>query len=199
MQGQTSSPTSAGRSLLIIGAGGLGLHGIGWAKVLTDAQVVVAEPDHAKHAAAKEAGADVIIDTSGDDALQLIRDATGASSENLGGPHAVIDFVGMPATSTLGRDALRKGGTQVQVGLYGGPIDIDIGAFATAHKHLLGNFVGTLDEFKELMTYVQAGTKEDIAFETRPIEEANSAVADLRAGKIIGRCVLEHNAAEPSM
>ena len=71
MQGQTSSPTSAGRSLLIIGAGGLGLPGIGWAKVLTDAQVVVAEPDHAKHAAAKEAGADVIIDTSGDDALQL--------------------------------------------------------------------------------------------------------------------------------
>ena len=63
----------------------------------------------------------------------------------------MIDFVGMPATSQLGRDAMRKGGTQVQVGLYGGQLDFDIGGFATQHKHLMGNFVGTLDEFVELM------------------------------------------------
>ena len=59
MQGPTSSPTTAGRSLLIIGAGGLGLHGIGWAKILTDCNVVVAEPDESKHAAAIEAGVPV--------------------------------------------------------------------------------------------------------------------------------------------
>lgn len=49
----------------------------------------------------------MVIDTSGDDAVELIRAATG------GGPHAVIDFVGMPATCGMGRDAMRKGGTQV--------------------------------------------------------------------------------------
>ena len=122
------------------------------------------------------------------DALELIQDATG------GGPHAVIDFVGMPPTSALGRSALRKGGTQVQVGLFGGPMEIDVGQFATARKytsnhswtkqaqwldqssaglcferllvitdkHLMGNFVGSLDEFKELMVYVRNGQKKDI-------------------------------------
>ena len=37
--------------------------------------------------------------------------------------------------------------------------------------------------------------------QTRPIEhaQANEAVADLRAGKIIGRCVLTHAPREPSM
>ena len=62
--------------------------GISWAKLLTECQVVVAEPDPVKHPAAFEAGADHVIDTSGPDALELLRDATG------GGPHCVIDFVG---------------------------------------------------------------------------------------------------------
>jgi hypothetical protein len=47
----------------------------------------------------------------------------------------------MPATAALGRDAMRKGGTQVQVGLFGGEMSFDVGGFATQHKHLLGNFV----------------------------------------------------------
>ena len=103
MQGPRSSPTAgAGRSLLIIGAGGLGLHGIGWAKLLTEASVVVAEPDVSKHAAARAAGADVVIDTSGPGAVEALREATG------GGAHAVIDFVGMAdATVQLGREVLR--------------------------------------------------------------------------------------------
>ena len=78
MQGSGTSPLNSGRSLLIIGAGGLGLHGIGWAKILTDCNVVVAEPDPTKHAAATEAGADVVLDTGGEkeEALDLIREAT---------------------------------------------------------------------------------------------------------------------------
>jgi threonine dehydrogenase-like Zn-dependent dehydrogenase len=99
MQGATSSPTGEGRSLLIIGAGGLGLHGISWAKLLTECQVVVAEPDPVKHPAAFEAGADHVIDTSGPDALELLRDATG------GGPHCVIDFVGAAPPSLPPRAA----------------------------------------------------------------------------------------------
>ena len=52
--------------------------GTGWAKILTDCNVVVAEPDPTKHAAATEAGADVVLDTGGEkeEALDLIREAT---------------------------------------------------------------------------------------------------------------------------
>ena len=44
-----------------------------------------------------------------------------------------------------------------------------------------------------------SGEKKDIPMQTRPIEQANEAVADVRAGKIIGRCVLTHAPREPSM
>ena len=136
-----------------------------------------------------ESYADIVLDTSGPtkDAIALIRDHTGGY-----GPHAVIDLVGMPPTFLMGREAMRKGGTQVQVGLFGGNVNNNIGGWPTTHKHLMGNYVGTLDEFNELMELVRSGAKKDIPFETRPISEANAAIADLRAGKIVGRCVLTH-------
>ena len=59
--------------------------------------------------------------------------------------------------------------------------------------------VGTLDEFVELMGYVREGRKKDIPLQTRPIEEANAAIADLRAGAIVGRCVLTPSAAAPGL
>ena len=200
--GQPAPLVDSSRHLLLIGAGGLGLHAIGWAKLLTDAQVVVAEPDTAKHDAAREAGADIVVNTSGDDALELIRAATDGY-----GPHAVIDFVGAPATFNLGRTALRNGGTQVQVGLFGGDLsdivdlfsDGNFNTWSPMHKHVMGNGVGTLDELNELFGHVRSGAKKDIPFETRPIEQANSAVADLRTGTIVGRCVLTHAPREPSL
>ena len=62
-----------------------------------------------------------------------------------------------------------------------------------------GSAQGTLDEFTELMEYVRSGEKKDIPLETRPIEAANDAIADLRAGTIVGRCVLTHAPREPAL
>ena len=61
--------------------------GTGWAKILTDCNVVVAEPDPTKHAAATEAGADVVLDTGGEkeEALDLIREATGVRRTTIAG------------------------------------------------------------------------------------------------------------------
>jgi len=185
-----------GQWIMIIGAGGLGSHAINWAKVLTDANVLVCENDPAKHANAREMGADLVLDLSKETpegAAKKIKEATN------GGPQAVIDLVGMAPTSRMGRMALRKGGTQVQVGLYGGELNLQVNAFATEHKHLLGNFVGTFEEFLDMMEYVRAGKKKDIPYETRPIEQVNEAIEDLRKGKIIGRCVLLHNHARAKM
>ena len=50
-------------SLLIVGAGGVGLAGIGMAKAVVKAKIIVAEIDPAKRAAAREAGADVSLTT----------------------------------------------------------------------------------------------------------------------------------------
>ena len=41
-------------------------------------------------------------------------------------------------------------------------------------------------------TYVRSGEKAAIPYSTRPIHQVNDAIADLRDGKITGRCVLCH-------
>lgn len=50
-----------------------------------------------------------------------------------------------------------------------------------------------------MMEYVRSGKKKDIPYETRPIEQLNEAMDDLRNGKIVGRCVMLHNHAKPKM
>jgi D-arabinose 1-dehydrogenase-like Zn-dependent alcohol dehydrogenase len=171
-------------SLLLIGAGGVGLAGVGMAKSIVKSKLFVADVDPAKRAAALAAGADVVIDNSAGDASEQIMDATG------GGPNAVIDFVGAPATSSFGVQTLAKGGTLVVVGLYGGAMPLPLAMLPLKYISLVGTYVGTLQELQELMALVKAGKTKPIPITPRPLNEAPQAIQDLRDGKPVGRYVL---------
>ncbi|MBT5896794.1 MAG: alcohol dehydrogenase catalytic domain-containing protein, partial [Rhodospirillaceae bacterium] len=106
--------------LMIIGAGGVGLAGIGMAKAVVNAKLVVADIDPAKRAAALAAGADMVIDNSDPDAVAELMKSTG------GGVHGVIDFVGAPASSGFAMQTLARGGTIVVVGLFGGAVPLPL-------------------------------------------------------------------------
>ena len=54
-----------------------------------------------------------------------------------------------------------------------------------------GSYVGTLEEFKELVSLVRNGLNLPIPISTRPLEDAASALSDLQTGKIVGRMVLK--------
>jgi D-arabinose 1-dehydrogenase-like Zn-dependent alcohol dehydrogenase len=53
-----------------------------------------------------------------------------------------------------------------------------------------GSYVGSLPEMKELLELVRRTGAPPIPVRTRPLEEVNSALEDLRAGKVVGRVVL---------
>jgi D-arabinose 1-dehydrogenase-like Zn-dependent alcohol dehydrogenase len=172
------------KPLLIIGAGGLGLMALGMVKALGGKGAVVLDIDPAKREAALKAGALAALDSSSADINAQITAAVG------GAPDAVIDFVGAPATVQLGCAVLGKGGRCIVVGLVGGEATLSIPPFALRAISLEGSFVGTLAEMKELMALAQAGLIPEIPILERPLDQAAQTLADLEAGKLIGRAVL---------
>ncbi len=122
--------------LVTIGAGGVGLSGVHIAPALTDAKLVVADVDPEKRAVARQAGAHETVDNSDPDAVAKVKELS------QGGVKAVIDFVGAPATAQFGLDVMRKGGTLVVVGLYGGALSFPMPFFPQRAIAIRGSYVG---------------------------------------------------------
>lgn len=172
------------QSLLIIGAGGVGLAAIGMARAVVGARLVVADIDPAKREAALRAGADHVIDNSDAAARRELRSLTG------GGPAAAIDFVGAPASVRFGFDGLARGGTLVVVGLFGGSVEISTSMFPLKSVNILGSYVGTRQDLVEVLQLMREGQITPVPLIRRQLSDAPTALQDLREGKVLGRCVL---------
>jgi D-arabinose 1-dehydrogenase-like Zn-dependent alcohol dehydrogenase len=55
---------------------------------------------------------------------------------------------------------------------------------------ILGSYIGSPTELRELVTLVQATAMPSIPLDRRPLHDANAALADLRGGRVMGRVVL---------
>ena len=177
-------PLAAGDALLVIGAGGVGLSGIRLAKQLLGVAPIVAELDRAKWDVAREAGAAEVFDPTAEGAAKALMKSTG------GGVAAAVDFVGAGASFGFGLGALRKGGRLVCVGLFGGNAPVVPAILSMKAVSIVGSYVGSLVELRELLAFARAGRMPAMPVATRPLDEASQALDDLRAGKIKGRAVL---------
>jgi D-arabinose 1-dehydrogenase-like Zn-dependent alcohol dehydrogenase len=144
----------------------------------------VVDNDPVKRDAAKNAGAQAVVDSNAPDAVQQIVATTN------GGAWAVIDLVGASATARLGIDSLIKGGKYIIVGLYGGDITLSLPPFPMRAITMQGSYVGSLPEMKELIELVRRSGLPPVPVATRRLDDVNAVLGDLRAGKIIGRVVL---------
>lgn len=169
--------------LLILGLGGVGLSGLEIAKAMGFKNVAVADIDPAKRELAKASGAAVVVDSRAADALSSLQAATG-------GIAAAIDFVGARATAEFGTAALRKAGTYIIVGLFGGDITLSLPLLVLRALTLRGSYVGNLGELRELIDLVKQGRVRPMPVEAVPMAKANAALDRLRAGEVKGRLVL---------
>lgn len=170
--------------LVVIGAGGLGLMCLSLHKAMGGKDFIAVDIDPVKREAATKAGARAAIDGAAADAVNQIKQATG------GGAWAVIDLVGSSATARLGVDSLTKGGKLIIVGLFGGEITVPTPFFPMRAMAIQGSYVGSLTEMRELLELVQRTGVPPIPIRTRTLDEVNSALDDLRGGKVVGRVVL---------
>jgi D-arabinose 1-dehydrogenase-like Zn-dependent alcohol dehydrogenase len=176
-----------GQTVVVYGAGGVGLMGIAFVKAMGGYPIAV-DIDPAKRAAAIAGGAVAAVDGRAPDAAQQIITATN------GGAALAVDFVGSSDTVKLAIDSLvSKGGKIVIVGFFGGDITIPTPYFPMRAMTIQGSYTGSLPEMKEMLDFVQKSGMPLLPVETKPLEAANAALSDLKAGKVVGRVVLTPN------
>ena len=173
-------PLGAQDRVAVLGCGGLGLIGISVLRAKGVKQIVACDIDDAKLEAARKQGAKHVVNTRGADANQSLQ-----------GIAAAIDFVGSPATAALGIGALRKGGRYVICGLYGGELVHPLPPIAQRAIGIVGSYVGNLQELKEVVALAKKRKIKAAPVETRPAEAASAALEDLKAGRVLGRVVLD--------
>jgi D-arabinose 1-dehydrogenase-like Zn-dependent alcohol dehydrogenase len=169
--------------VLLIGLGGVGMMGLSIARTLFRDPPIVADINADKRKAALAAGAAAAYDPADPQARRAIMAATG-------GLLAVCDFVGSDRSLQFATGVLARGGKVVVTGLLGGTFSMAAAMFAIKAMTIEGTLTGTLAEARELIDLARAGKLAPIPTHNRPLTDAQAALDDLRAGRVVGRTVL---------
>ena len=179
--------------LVIIGAGGLGLIAIQLAKAITKAKIICVDMDDKKFETAKKMGADFVVNTN---VIGSVSTGTGGPVEKIisicngKGADSVIDFVNAPQTVKTALAILRKRGNLVLVGLFGGSINISLVTIPLKSLTIQGAYTGNYNDMVELIDLAKKGVIKPVISKRYSIDEANEALENLKARKIIGRAVI---------
>ncbi len=172
----------AGDRCVVIGAGGLGHVGIQVLKAISPAELVVVDrnPDAVKLALSIGADSAVVADGS---QVEQVLELTGGH-----GAEAVIDFVGEGGSTKQGIAMTRRAGDYLVVG-YGENVDVPTIDLISTEINVLGNLVGSYNDLVELMA-LAAQQKVTLHTAQYALDDFQSAIDDLDAGRVRGRAIL---------
>jgi D-arabinose 1-dehydrogenase-like Zn-dependent alcohol dehydrogenase len=170
--------------LLIVGLGGVGMMGLQFARALTDKPIYVADIDAAKREAALKLGAAEAFDAADAGARKAIGKASG------GGVGAAVDFAGSDKSLAFAHSTVAKGGAAIVVGLFGGAFTLPVPMFPLRALTIMGSYVGSMVEAREMIDLVKAGRIAPIPVEKRPLDQTSRSLDDLRQGRVVGRVVI---------
>ena len=130
------------------------------------------------------AGADIAVDARSPDAVADILKATG------GGAHGVLVTAVSPPAFSQALRVVRRKGTVSLVGLPPGEFPTPIFDVVLKRITVRGSIVGTRRDLDEAIAFAAEG-KVRSEIRTAPLGDINAIFADLKAGKIEGRMVLD--------
>jgi propanol-preferring alcohol dehydrogenase len=166
----------------VFGVGGLGHLAIQYAKI-AGGRVVAVDVVDEKLQLARELGAEFTVNAAKEDPAQAIK--------ALGGADQAIALAVSPRAFEQAYGSLRRGGTLVFVAL---PADneVHLPIFETVLGGItvVGSIVGTRKDLREVFELHAAGLTRVIS-ETRPLDQVNEAIADVEAGRVAARIVLQ--------
>jgi len=166
----------------VFGVGGLGHLAIQYAAI-AGGRVVAVDVVEEKLELARELGAEFTVNAKTEDPVEAI--------QRLGGVDQAIALAVSPRAFEQAYGSLRRGGTLVFVAL---PADneVKIPIFETVLHGItiVGSIVGTRKDLREVFELHAAG-KTRVIRETRRLDEVNEAIADVEAGRVAARIVLE--------
>lgn len=174
--------------VLLIGVGGVGSTAVQIAKKTTQARVAVADVDDDRLEQASKLGADHVLNTARMEPKEVGSELRKVNEGK--GPDAVVDYVGTPATASLGFRLLGHEGRLVIVGLAGGAVTLSLPMLPILGAEILGNFTGTLEQLREMVVLAQSGAVVPVVSQAYPLEDATEVLGLLERGEIRGRAVL---------
>ena len=86
---------------------------------------------------------------------------------------------------------MRRAGTVVIVGLFGGEFRCPVPMFPFKSMTVVGSYVSGLNELRELVELAQRVQLPEIPLSLRPLADVNQSLQDLAAGRVVGRVVLQ--------
>jgi Zn-dependent alcohol dehydrogenase len=177
-----TASVAEGDTVVVIGAGGIGLNCIQGARLAGAGAIVAVDPVEAKHAAAMALGATQAVDPAV--AADRVREATGGF-----GADTVLVATGARAALESGLDLLSRGGSLVIVGMpaNGVKLELDPGDLAHHGRRVLGSKLGSarpdLDIPWLLDLYAEGRLALDELISGRyPLEELDEAIAAVVRG-----------------
>ena len=182
-----------GDSVLVQGAGPLGLYLVGYAKARGAAKVVVIEGVQVRMELARRLGADIVLDfgsTTPEERRQAVMDATLGFGVDVG-----FEAVGRPEPVLEGIDLVRRGGSYPAVGnaVPMGTIPIDLyHQIVLKQLRLQGVWTNDTRHVTHALYMVKAnpGVFADMITHRYPLEEANEALKSMAERRAIKTAIV---------
>ncbi len=140
-----------GETVVVVGAGTIGLCTIMCAKAAGAGQVIALEMSAARKAKALEVGANRVIDPSECDAIAEIKALTGGY-----GAGVSFECIGHKATAKLAIDVIRKAGRCVMVGIFEEPSEFNFFEIVATEKQVIGS-LAYAGEFADVIALIDDG------------------------------------------
>lgn len=174
-----------GQWIGVFGIGGLGNLALQYAKNVFNAKVVAFDISDEKLDFAKELGADAVVNTKNQDAIEEVNKLTDDKELDA----TVITAVAKtPFNQAV--DVVKAGARVVAVGLPVEKMDLEIPRLVLDGIEVVGSLVGTRQDLKEAFQFAAEG-KVVPKVQTRELEEINDIFEEMEQGTITGRMVIK--------
>jgi 2-desacetyl-2-hydroxyethyl bacteriochlorophyllide A dehydrogenase len=183
IHGQDRIGVDVGETVLVIGAGPMGLAHVAMSRLHGAAQVIVSEPDPARRERAHKLGSDVEVDPLGGGLDDVMR-ATGGR-----GADVVIEAVGSARTYTQAIELARRGGRVLAYGAAPADATIELRPFDIYSKELtiVGSYAGTYETWPKAIDLISNGRFDpnQLIDSVRALPDVMAAIESLETDKSV--------------
>ena len=187
-----TAEVGAGKSVVVIGCGGVGLNSVQGARVVGATPIIAIDVADGKLAAAKAFGATHTINARTDDVAARVAEFTGGAKADF-----VFVTVGVGGAAEQAISLMRRNGATVLVGMppSGVRASFDPGWIAADGQRIIGSKMGSarlaVDVPKIVELYAQGRLKlDELITERFAFENINDAIASSRAGAALRNVVM---------
>ena len=174
-----------GDAVLVVGAGGLGLHAVQLAR-LAGARVAAVDVREESLEQARSHGAELLVHPQRVDPRKAVLDWTGGTGADI-----VLEGVGQNVTFSWSLRCLKRGGTLVIMGydpLH--PLEVDSKEMHYNEWRIAGTRATTKQELLELIELTERGLLKPVVARTLPLDQVNAGLEAVRGGDQVGRVVI---------